>query len=107
MRIIYGLLTAIIMLAGIYFLFQAITTPTLYNLSSASAPQVTQVYSEATYYALVAAASFLLAILLYLATSTPTKKNQDDQIALTTETVAVLTDLGRTIPTNNSFPRRE
>ena len=106
MKIIYGLLTAIIMLAGIYFLSQAIATPTLYNLRTASAIQITQVYAEATYQALVSGACFLLAILLYLATSTATKEKQENQVELTAETVEILKALGRTIQGNNTFPKR-
>jgi hypothetical protein len=60
------LIGIIAFLGGGYCLYLAITTPIKFNLQLASAVQVTQVYSEATYYGVVAGVLFLLAIFVQL-----------------------------------------
>lgn len=67
MKILIHLVAAVALIAGAYFVFQALATPGKYPLSSASAVQATQVYTEAMYYALVATALFLLGILIEVA----------------------------------------
>jgi len=61
---LFHLVSAAALIWGAVLLFTAVTEPNNYYLRDASAVQVTQVYSEATYYAVTAAALFLLALLL-------------------------------------------
>ena len=65
-RSILQLLSAIALLLGIAYFISAITTPGSYSLRDASAIQISQVYSEALYYAVLCAASFLFGIFLQL-----------------------------------------
>lgn len=67
MKIFADLLAALASLAGLVCVGLAIYIPRRYDLSSASAIQVTQVYSEAQYYLLIAIAAFLFAVVLEVA----------------------------------------
>jgi len=64
MDAIFHLIAAGALVWGVFQFLMVATTVSSYNLRDASAVQVTQVYSEATYYVASAAALFLLAILL-------------------------------------------
>lgn len=100
------LLLAFALLGGIGFLIQAVTSPSGYNLYSASAPQVTQVYTEAVYYGVVSVAFFLFAILLHLATNATDGKVQSQIAESNEETVRVLKAIGRALQQTDNFTRR-
>ena len=66
LRSIVQILGVLTLLAGVYFFMNALTIPARYTLSAASAVQITQVYSEATYNGIMAVAAFTLAGILIL-----------------------------------------
>ncbi len=67
MRVLTNLLGAIAILAGIGLAVIAFsTTSILSQAQNASAVQITQVYSEATFYAVLSGASFLFAIAMMI-----------------------------------------
>lgn len=67
MRTVISLISAVALLAGLALLGVAFITPRNYNLAAASAVQVSQVYGEATYYAVMGVGVLLFAILLAVA----------------------------------------
>ena len=67
MRVIIGLLGALALLVGIGFGLWSAATPALFPLADASAVQITQVYSIASYRALLSIASFLFVLIMLLA----------------------------------------
>ena len=64
MRVVVELLGVLLWLVGVGFFVVAFITPNKYPLSLASAPQVTQVYAEATYYGILATAALLAGLFL-------------------------------------------
>lgn len=64
MRIVVEGLGVLAWLGGVVLFVVAFTTPGKYPLAQASAPQVAQVYSEATYYAILAVGAFLAGLFL-------------------------------------------
>lgn len=66
MRTVVELFAAVVMLAGVAMGVYAFTLPTRYNTALASALQITQVYSQATFYGVLAIALFALAGVLML-----------------------------------------
>lgn len=68
MKIVYDVIGALALLGGIGLLGLALYTPTKYSLVGASAIQISQVYSEASYYGVMAIAMFALTGILFLAT---------------------------------------
>lgn len=65
--VILQLLATIAFVAGLISLFEAINLPGSFRLGSASAVQITQVYSEATYIMLRAIAYMLTAVFIQIA----------------------------------------
>lgn len=70
MRVIMDIVGAIVLFAGIFLLFRAVTAPAGFPLSMASAVQITQVYTEAIYYGILAIGAFMLAGILLIALGT-------------------------------------
>lgn len=64
MRIVTQFLAAVVFLAGVALFVVAIQTPRQYMLLGASAAQITQVYAEATLYAVLSVAAFACGTLL-------------------------------------------
>lgn len=64
MRTLIELLAGVCWLAGLVLVGIALSTPGKYPLAMASAAQISQVYAEASYYALIAIAAFLSGILM-------------------------------------------
>lgn len=64
MRIVVEGLGVLAWFGGIVLFVIAFITPGKYPLALASAPQVAQVYSEATYYAALSVAAFLAGLFL-------------------------------------------
>lgn len=71
MKTFVNLLSAVALLAGIGALVYAFTTPGRYALIEASAIQITQVYAEATLYAVIAVGILLVAVVLQAAGRQP------------------------------------
>jgi hypothetical protein len=100
---ILHLISAIALIWGISLLMAALAMPGQYRLFTASAPQITQVYTEATYYAVEACAMFLLALLLQFAifagkSAQGTSPDTLDAISKNTEeTNRVLRQLGKVL----------
>lgn len=69
MKIVSNIVGVIALLGGIVFGFMAFIEPSNYSLTTASAPQVTQVYAQAGYYADLAIICILIAIAVILSTS--------------------------------------
>jgi hypothetical protein len=67
-KLIFNIIGALVLVGGIAAIGLALWTPHKYYLDGASAIQATQVYSEATYYAVIAVAAFVLAGVLLIAT---------------------------------------
>ncbi len=67
MRIIINIVAGIALLIGIGYLFTAATFTTGMNLSSASAIQITQVYTQAGFNALMGIGALLVAVVLVIA----------------------------------------
>jgi uncharacterized membrane protein YidH (DUF202 family) len=67
MRTVIELFAAAVMLAGVALGIYAYALPSRFDIANASAIQVTQVYSQATLYAVLAVALFVLAGVLTLA----------------------------------------
>lgn len=66
MRTIVNLFAALFWLAAAGLLLYAFIFPAGYNLATASAPQVTQVYSQATYYGVLAIAAGIVGLFLVM-----------------------------------------
>lgn len=66
MRTVIELTAAVVMLAGVGMGIYAFTLPTRYDTALASALQMTQVYSQATFYGVLAIALFAFAGVLML-----------------------------------------
>ncbi len=66
MRTVIELFAAIVMLAGIAVGLYAFSIPSRFALDAANTLQVTQVYSQATFYGVLAVALFALAGVLML-----------------------------------------
>lgn len=67
MKVLVEIVGAVVLVAGIAALLKALSTPGGYAMSGASAIQATQVYTEATFYAVVSVAAFVLAGVLLIA----------------------------------------
>ena len=67
MKAIVEVVGAIVLVGGIIALVKALSTPGSYAINDASAIQISQVYAEATYWAVIAVAAFVLAGVLMLA----------------------------------------
>lgn len=66
MKTVMTIIGALTLCAGILLFIVAFTTPTKYPLTGASAIQISQVYAEATFYAVLAIAAFVFSgVLLY------------------------------------------
>lgn len=66
MRFIVEIFAAVVMLAGCAVGIYAFTVPNRFPLAEASAIQITQVYSQATFYGVIAIALFAFAAVLVL-----------------------------------------
>lgn len=64
MKSLAHFVTALALLAGMGLFLLAAATPSTYHLAGASAPQISQVYAEASHYALLSCAAFLFGILI-------------------------------------------
>lgn len=73
MKLISRLISALGFVAGTYYMVQAILEPQGYALRTASAVQITQVYSTASYYALVSIALFAFALVIELSSMNNSK----------------------------------
>lgn len=67
----------IAVLAGLYFLALAVSTPGQYNLAQATAPQMTQVYSEGIYRGVLAVGCFVFAAVCALSSRNMPMPNPD------------------------------
>lgn len=67
MKVLVEIVGVLALVGGAFLLFRAVTYPGGFALSTASAVQITQVYSEATYYGVLSVAAFVLAGVLLLA----------------------------------------
>lgn len=63
----FQLLSVLAFIAGVGYFFSATGTPGQYRMYSASAVQITQVYAEATYYAILSAACIMMGIFIQIA----------------------------------------
>lgn len=72
MKVITTIIGTLVLLGGIVLFIAAIITPQKYPLSGASAIQIAQVYSEATFYGVLSIAAFVLAGVLVLSLSIKT-----------------------------------
>lgn len=70
MKIISGLLAAFGIVGGLYYMFQAFVS-TAVPLGGASAIQISQVYNTGTFYAAMAVACFVFAVVCLLAYQAP------------------------------------
>jgi len=66
MKLITTVIGTLVLFGGILMLIMAFITPSKYPTATASAFQITQVYSEATFYGVIAIAAFVLAGVLVL-----------------------------------------
>lgn len=64
MRIVVQIVAIVFWFAAVGLFVYAFTLPSGYPLSAASAPQVTQVYSQSTYYAVLAIAAGVIGLFL-------------------------------------------
>lgn len=113
MTIFTRLVGALAMLAGIGWMFTAVTYPGSFSLRTASAVQVTQVYSEATYYGVLAIVAFSFAILVELAGRRQAPEVDSERIEKLLEYIAktsheqtgVLRQVGSAVYNQQSDPR--
>lgn len=68
MKLVFDVVSALALVGGSALFALALLTPSKYSLSGASAVQISQVYAESTYYAVLAVAAFALAGILLLGT---------------------------------------
>lgn len=66
MKVITTIVGALVLFGGIALFMMAIITPQKYPLTGASALQIAQVYSEATFYGVLSIAAFVLSGVLVL-----------------------------------------
>lgn len=69
MKTVMTIIGALTLVAGILLFIMAFTTPTKYPIATASAIQISQVYAEATFYAVLAIAAFVFSGVLLYATN--------------------------------------
>jgi len=69
MKTLITILGALALVGGILLFGAALLTPSQYPLASASAIQLSQVYAQATYYAVLSVAAFVFAGVLLIATN--------------------------------------
>lgn len=69
MKTVMTIIGVLTLVGGILLFIAAFTTPTKYPLSGASAIQISQVYAEATFYAVLAIAAFVFSGVLLYATN--------------------------------------
>lgn len=88
-KIFWGLFSAIAFIAGSLTILYAASIPGRYNLYSASAVQISQVYSEATYHALMGIGAILIATFIQLL-------SHFDAPGSNPQLTAIATELGET-----------
>lgn len=86
--IVFHVLAFLAFIAGVISFFQATNIPGGYYLSSASAVQVTQVYSEATFVMLRAIAYILIALFIEVAIYVGYPQPNSDLLAIKENTAA-------------------
>lgn len=70
MKVLMDIIGAVALAGGAFLLFRAITYPGGFPLTGASAVQITQVYTEAMYYGILAIGAFMIAAILLIALGT-------------------------------------
>lgn len=106
--VFWGLVSAFAFILGVITFLYAASVPGRYNLYSASAVQISQVYSEATYHALMGIGAILIALFIQLIShfDAPNRNPQLTAIASELEeTKKLVARVGALIQTSKKPPK--